>query len=105
MTDTLAIEANVLRCGYDVGFFSLLHQAQRMSTETAIRALLLLAIDTPDITAEQQLHIYSLDDGYDLAVEGIHGSLREVEHDLHKFLSPYAEKLRTRFPHLVPCGE
>ena len=56
-------------------------------------------------TQEQRSQIYYLDDGYDLAIEGTHGSMDDIERELNAFVLPYAMRLADEFPHLIPWAK
>jgi hypothetical protein len=86
-----------------IGFIGLLLAKQRITTHLAIRGLWSLIHET-GITDEQQSQIYFLDDGYDLAIAGTYFTLEGIDRDLREFVTPYAERLATQYPHLVPSN-
>jgi hypothetical protein len=84
-----------------VGFIALLYTTQQITTQLAIRGLFAL-VHEPGTTADQESHIYYLDDGYDLAVAGTYGTMDDIERELNDFLSPYAERITEQYPQLIP---
>lgn len=83
-----------------LGFLGLLVTTGAISMERAVRGLFWLVHDE-GLTEEQQKQIYYLDDGYDLAAQG-YSSMDDIERDLLKLVTPYAEQLAGKYPQLIP---
>jgi hypothetical protein len=47
----------------------------------------------PGISEQQLGMVYYLDDGYDLAVQGYHGSIEAIANEFREFVSPYVAAL------------
>jgi hypothetical protein len=87
-----------------IGFIGLLLAKKGISIQMAIRGLWKL-VHEPDVTSEEQRAIYLLDEGYNVAAAGYHGTLDNVDRELRGFIMPYADRLAEQFPHLIPAGE
>jgi hypothetical protein len=87
-----------------IGLLGLLLVKQSISIQMAIRGLWKL-VHEPDVTSEEQRAIYLLDEEYNVAAAGYHGTLDNVDRELRGFIMPYAERLAEQFPQLIPAGE
>lgn len=86
-----------------IAFLGLLFEQKRLSLRQVVRGLFSLVIDDR-ASSEQRSMIYYLDDGYDLAVAGTYGSLKQIERELVEFVTPYMRQLTERFPQLISPG-
>lgn len=86
-----------------IGFIGLLRARKMITTQKAIRGLYAL-VHERGTTQEQRSQIYYLDDGHDLAIQRLHGTMDDVERELDVFVLPYATRLADEFPHLIPAA-
>jgi hypothetical protein len=87
-----------------IGFIGTSFAEGKLSLVNATRALYALVLES-GISSDEESAIYYLDDGYDLAVAGTHGSLAEVEAELRRFVMPYAERLQEKHSSLFRKGK
>jgi hypothetical protein len=86
--------------GTQIGFIGLAFGLGKLSLRGACRGLYALA-HFDGITSEQQSEIYSLDDGYDLALCGTYGTMEDIEAQLLEFVRPFVKELDQQYPSLM----
>lgn len=83
----------------EIGIIGLLLSSRRIAVFEAVRFLWPL-VYASGVTDAQASRICDLDHGYDLALEGIHGTTGQIESELRNFVTTYAGKLVRDYPEL-----
>ncbi len=83
-----------------IGFIGLAFDSGQLSLRGSIKGLWAL-LHEDGLTSEQEFEIYSLDDHYDFALCGTHGTMMDVESHVREFVMPYAEKMKQFQPELL----
>jgi hypothetical protein len=83
------------------GFLGVLHHHYKnklTDTKIIIRTLYQLLQEYESFMTDKEIGIiYQLDDGYDLAIQGIYGSIAELNAELGIFLKEYSNESETIF--------
>lgn len=83
-----------------IGFIGLRLIEKKITVREAIGGLWSL-IRQQGITKEEEMSIYCIDDGCDLALAGTYGTISDVESEFFAFVTPYAQKLQSEYPEIL----
>lgn len=88
-----------VRTELTIGMIGKLYREDKLSLKSSVRTLLSMMLEDDDECWRQyQGDIYCLDDGYDLAVDGTYGTIKDVETHLLTFTEPFVAILAESEP-------